>query len=124
MNTVALRRQSGEGRIGFVFSVIVIILCGLVVAEWLPRRFNVGQLEDFMIDQATLAGKLRPEQIKKAILSKARQLDLPVDPKNLEVKGSSARILIRTDYDIELDFKFMKYTWHVEHNIDRPVFTI
>ena len=122
MNTNAWRRQSGEGKIGFIFSVVVIIACGLVIAEWLPQRYNVGKLEDYMVGQAELATKLQAEQIKKGVLAKARQLDLPVDPKNLEVSMRAGKIAIRTEYDLELDFKFMKYTWHVEHDIDRPVF--
>lgn len=118
------RGERGEGKIGCIFWTAALIV-GIVVA-WVavPVKIKTSELHDFMIDQATNASQTRSgEALKKRILARAKELDLPVTAKNLTVVRSEARVRMTADYTVTLEFPFgLSYDWHFEHEVDRPIF--
>jgi hypothetical protein len=60
--------------------------------------------------------------MKKALLRKARDLQLPVDPKRLTVSKRGERIRIECSYEVPIEFPGYTYVWHFEEEIDEPIF--
>jgi hypothetical protein len=115
-------RQRGEGRIGCLFWLIVLAVVALVGVKMVPVKYKSSQLYDFMYEQAKYAQQTSPDEMKKALLRKARDLQLPVDPKRLTVSKRGERIRIECSYEVPIEFPGYTYVWHFEEEIDEPIF--
>ena len=117
-------RQSGEGKLSAIFWLAVVVVAGLGAYEWVPLRIAVAELEDYMVESAQRAHNASPEQIKKNILIRAQELQLPLDKGNLEVKRLAGRIQMTAEYVLPVELPFYTYNWTVNHDVDRAVFII
>ena len=88
-------RQRGEGRVGCLFWAVVFAVVALIGVKAVPVKYKSSQLFDFMDEQAKFAQQTTPDAMKKAILRKARELQLPLDPKKLTVSKQGGRITSR-----------------------------
>ncbi len=116
------RRQRGEGRLGCLFWGIVLAIVILIAIKAVPVKYSSSKLFDFMDEQAKFAQQVKPDYMKRAILRKARELELPLDPKRLTVEKTGGRIRIRASYEVPLEFPGYTYIWHFEEEIDEPIF--
>lgn len=115
--------ERGEGRIGCLFWALLFIAAAVVAWEMVPVKIRSSQLYDFMIDQAAVATYNRSEEaIKKRILRKARDLDIPLHKDNLTVKRVGDSIQMRARYTIPVEFPGYTYDWHFEHEIQRELY--
>lgn len=117
--------QKGEGNLGCIFWLVVMVVVGYVAWTMVPIKIASAQLSDFMVDQAQVAEHRSPEQIRKSILAKARDLDLPLDPKKVQVERKGDYIYMDAEYTVPVEFVGgFVYEWHFEHHIDRPIFIV
>ena len=108
--------QRGEGNIGCIIWSLVLVIVVMVAWKMVPIKVATAEFHDFMDDQARVAGNFRsPEPIRKAILNKARELDLPVDPKALKVDLTRERIKMQVEYTIPVEFPGFTYAWDFEY---------
>jgi hypothetical protein len=117
-------RQKGDGKIGCIFWVALLLIFALVAWQVVPVKINVADLDEFITRQAETAGRASAERIKKAILTRANDLGLPVTKDNLKVEKGGDRIVISCNYEIPVSVFGFIYKWRVSHEIDRPVFVI
>ncbi len=115
-------RQRGEGRAGCMFWVAVLIVGALIGFKVVPVKFASARFYDYMYEQAKYAQRSKPEFIKKVIMRKARELNLPIDPKKVVVKKRGGRILIQAEYTVNLEFPGYTYVWNFQEEIDEPIF--
>lgn len=117
------RGQAGEGRIGCIFWLLVLVVGVVIAWEMVPIKMRSAQLYDFMEDQAAIATYSRDsEAIKKRILAKASELDIPLDKDHLEVTRQGDRIRMRATYTIPAEFPGYTYNWNFRHEIDRNLY--
>ena len=114
----------GEGKIGCVIWLLALVAVVGIAAKLIPIKIRTAELYDFMEEQAMFAGRRGPEQLKKAILNRAEELDLPLIKKNIQVKRTGGRIRMRATYTVPVEFPGYTYMWDFEHIIDRPVFVV
>lgn len=114
--------QRGEGRVSFLFWTAVLILALMCGFEFVPKRWRVAQMEDYLVEAAKQASFRNSEQLKKMILVRASELGLPIDEKELDVKVTTRSVSIRTEYVLPLDFPLYTYDWNVRHDVRRQVF--
>ena len=114
----------GQGRVGCLLWAVALGIALLVAWKALPVKITDVEFDDFLEQQAQFAGRSKGEDIRKRILKRAKELDIPLDPKDLVVEKSNARVRIRCSYTVELDFSVYVYKWHFEHHFDRPIFII
>jgi hypothetical protein len=120
--------QRGEGNLGCIFWTAVLAVVVLVAWKMVPVKIKSAELYDFMVDQAGYASNASNSApvIKKRILSKARELDLPLDKDHLTVERTSdnlgGRIKMRATYTVPVDFPGYTYLWSFDHEVDRPVY--
>lgn len=114
----------GDSKLGCIFWLAVLIAGALIAWEAVPVKVRTAELHDFMTDMAIYATRERSsEAIKKRVLAKATELELPLDPKRLTVERDEATIRLEADYTVVLDFPFgLTYDWQFHHEVDRPIF--
>jgi hypothetical protein len=116
--------EKGEGNLGCIFWVLVLAVAVMAAWKMVPVKMASAELESFMEEQAKFAEKTPPEAIKKAILRKAEELELPLDPKNLTVERSSRKdhISMSAEYTVPVEFPGYTYEWHFHPVIKRDIY--
>lgn len=114
--------QRGEGNLGCVLWLLLLAVAVLIAWKAVPVKIKSAELYDFMVEQAKWAASSNPEVIKKRILHRAKELDLPVDEKNVQVERIGDRIRMKCSYTVPLDFPGYTYHWNFAHEVDRPIF--
>lgn len=117
-------RQSGEGKLSAIIWLAILIVAGVGAYEWVPLRIAVAELEDYMVESAQRAHNASPQQLKKNILIRAEELQLPLDKDSIEVKRVAGRIQMTAEYVLPVELPFYTYNWTVNHDVDRAVFII
>lgn len=114
--------ERGEGNLGCILWLLAVLVVGMVLWKAVPVKIANAELYSYMEDLTQFASNKSEAQLRKMILIKAQELDLPVKAKQIQVERSRNRIKLRCNYTILLDFPLYTYTWNVEHEIDRPIF--
>lgn len=117
-----LRAEAGDTKLGCI--VWLIIMAVLTVAMWqiVPAKMRSAELYDYITDQARLAQRSSHEQLKKKILKKAGELEIPLRKEDLKVTGGRERISIHCTYSIPIELPGYTYVWEFEHSIDEQLY--
>jgi hypothetical protein len=119
-----MRRQSGQGKIGCVLWILAFSICALAAYKMVPIKIKSAELHDFMVDQAKWTARRTAEQVAKAVLQKAQELELPVTEDDVRVVIERERIKMDVSYTVPVEFPGYTYYWKFNHNVDRPIFII
>jgi hypothetical protein len=120
-----MRRQAGEGVMGCVVWLLILAAIGLVLIKVLPVKIASAELADFMVEQAKFAGRgTTAAGVQQAIYDKAVALDLPVAKKDIVVRLTGGRIMMKCTYSVPIDLVVYTYVWEFKHEENRPVFII
>lgn len=114
--------QRGEGNIGCILWLVVLLVAGLVLWKAIPVKMANATLYDHMIEMTKFSARRSPEYLKKQILNKAEELKLPVKSKNVQVEKKNERIRMRVRYMVPVELLGFTYEWKVDHEVDRPIF--
>lgn len=114
--------HKGEGKIGCIFWLALLAVFAMVAWQAVPAKINTADFNDFLIRQAESAGSRSASQIKGAVLSRAKDLGLPVTKDNLTVTKTNARVAIKCEYELPVSLVFYTHQWKVTHDVDRPYF--
>lgn len=116
--------RRGEGKIGCIlWSALLIAFVG-VCWKVVPVKIRSAELYDFMEEQAMFAGTSKPDAIKKRIVGRAEELELPVTKKSIVVQRRGGRVRMKCTYTVPIEFPGYTYYWNFEHVVDRPVFVV
>jgi hypothetical protein len=118
----ANRATAGEGRLGCMLWVALLVVGGLIAWKAIPVKIAAAELQDFMVEQAKFAAAATPETISGRIFNKARDLDLPLDKQNIRVEKGGGRILMAASFTVPLEFPGYVYYWEFDLEVDRPIF--
>lgn len=114
--------QKGEGTFGCVLWSLVLVIIVMIAWKMVPIKVATAEFHDFMDDQAKVAGNRSAAAIRKAIMHKARELDLPIDPKELVVEHDRKVIKMQVSYTIPVEFPGYTYYWDFEYAEKFPIF--
>jgi len=116
------RRQRGEGKIGCLIGLVVLLLAVMVAYKMVPVKVKAAEMRDTVQDEAKSASQHNDAYIVKAILVKAQSLELPVVEKNIEVVRKGGEIRVDVDYTVPVEFPGFVYQWHFHHRAENPLF--
>lgn len=116
------RRERGEGQLGCLVGLVVLLLAGLIAYRMIPIKVKAAELRDEVVDEAKSAGQHRDAQIIKAIVAKAEQLELPVTEEDIVIKRRSADISVEVTYTVPVEFPGYTYEWNFRHYTENPIF--
>ena len=119
-----LQFRHGQGKIGCIIWLLVLLAVVGIAAKLIPIKIRSAELYDFMEEQAMFAARTKPEEIKKRILRRAEELELPLTKKNLVVERRAGRVRMRATYTVLIELPGYTLEWPFEHILDRPVFIV
>ena len=73
-----LNPRYGQGKIGCILWLLVLLAVVGVAAKLIPIKIKSAELYDYMEEQAMFAGRAGTETLKKRILDRAEDLDIPL----------------------------------------------
>lgn len=117
-----LRNGRGDTKLGCVLWMILLAAVVVVLVKAAPVRIRAAQLQDFMEEQAKFAQRTNPETLKKRIVNRAYELQIPLDPKNVKVVRGRGSIRMTADYTEPLDFYVYQRNWDFHLVVDEPIF--
>ena len=113
----------GEGRIAFIFALIILVAAVFVAARLIPVKVKAYQFADYMRDEAQRTAWTKDDEtLKKHLLEKARMLDLPITEENLKVIIGGGEIVVSARYEIPVDLGVKTYVWHFDQQERAPLF--
>ena len=116
------RREQGEGRLGCLFGLVVLLLAGMVAYKMIPVKVKAAEMRDIVNDEAHSAGQHNDKFIAASVLRKAQSLDLPVTEKDIKVERYAGEIKVEVDYTVPVKFPGYTYQWHFHHKAENPIF--
>ena len=114
--------ERGSGNLGCILWLVVLLLGALIAWKAIPVKIRSAELYDAMEDMAKFSARNKPEDLKKQILNRARDLDLPLQKDNVRVQRIGDRIKMEASYSVPLEFPGYTYYWSFNHQVDRPIF--
>ena len=118
------KKQKGEGWLGCIVWALIILTIGLIAYRTIPVKIRSAQFYDSMVEQAKFADRNPPTRIRQSLLRKAKELDMPLDPKNLKVERYGDNIRMKAQYTITVELPFYSWDWEFRPEVDRPIFIL
>lgn len=121
---IRTRAERGEGRGGCIFGLIFLLVAIFIAYKMIPVKVKAAELRGTIVDQAKSAGLPRHDDayIRRAILHKARELELPLEDRGLRITRTATNIRIRAEYVVPIEFPGYTYNWKFDHDYENPVF--
>jgi hypothetical protein len=117
------RHERGEGRFGTLVGVCVLGISIYLGVKVIPVMVNVYAFRDFLEEQARFAALAkRDEDVKNRVLAKARELDLPIGAKNVQVARSQTHFDINVKYVVPIETPIYTYNWSLAEAVRAPLF--
>ena len=116
------RRELGEGRIGCLIGLVILLIAGMVAYKMIPVKVKSADMRETVQAEARSAGQHNDKSIVQSLLNKAHSLELPVAAENIAVVRTSGNIRIDVDYTVPVKFPGYVYQWHFHHRAENPIF--
>lgn len=116
------RRERGEGQFGCLVGLVVLLLAGLIAYKMIPVKVKAADLRETIVDESKSAGQHNDGQIRKQILAKADESDLPVTDKDIVINRTSSSIKIKVTYTVPVEFPGYTFNWNFKVETDNPIF--
>ncbi len=86
-----------------------------VLLSLMPVYFENYQLGQF-VKQLARGPNAPDDTLRAAVLKRARELDLPVDPGDVAITHSDGKSVIATKYKVQMDFLLYQVDLHFHAN--------
>ena len=116
-------RERGEGRIGFLISLIVLGVAIFLGAKIIPVRITAYEFKDTLREEARYAAVRNDDKtVADRIMQKAEELEIPLKRKNLKLKRTTGEITISAQYEHPIDLKVTTYIYRFDEKEKAPLF--
>ena len=116
------RFAAGDSKLGCFIWLAILGIFIMVALKAVPVKISGSQLYDYMENQAKFSRRPTGPILRRRILGKAKELNLPVTDKDVKVIVGGARVIMEVKYMVPLEFPGYTYEWEFDFKIDRPVF--
>jgi hypothetical protein len=114
----------GEGKAGVVFWILVFVVAAVVGKEWIPAKISDMQLKDHIDELAKLYPRQTGDWFVEQIVRRAKDLDIPLDRKKVQVEKTQQRVRVRFEYTQELDLILTTWPLTFKCDVERDIFLI
>ena len=119
------RSERGEGNLGCILWLLALGLAILIAWKAVPVKLQSTELYDYMDELAKFsAAQMKPDELKKRILDRAAQLQIPLRKEDVRVERNGDRIYMEVEYTIPVEYPGYTYQWNFHHKLDRPIFIV
>ena len=120
---MGIGNQRGNGRVGAIIAIAVLgigIFCGVKI---IPVRIAAFELRDYVEEECRFAAVRKHEsEVRKRILQKAEELEIPLDPRRLELKRTRGEMIIKASFEQPIDLKVYTYVYRYKIDERAPLF--
>lgn len=116
------RRERGEGQVGCLIGLVLLLIAGLVAYKMIPVKVKAAEMRDVVQDSARAAGTMNDNAILQAVLHKAQQLQLPITENDIQVERARGEIRVEVKYTVPVNFPGYTYKWNFHHKAENPIF--
>ena len=104
--------QRGSSRVKLIAFVAVVVIVIYVGVKVIPLLVNNMQFQDAIESTARFASVNRQtvEDIRTAVLKEAENEDIPIDAKDIHVKGDNGHVEIAADYSVTVNLGVYQWT--------------
>jgi hypothetical protein len=109
-----LRNERGGGRLGVIFWLLLMAAGIFVAIRTIPARVAVLELHDFADAEVQHAGtmpKIKEEEIFKRILDKAKELNVPLTKKDLDLDVRPNDVRLTMKHRVTVNLEVYELTW-------------
>ena len=114
--------ERGEGRFGCVVGLLVLLAAVFIAYKVIPVKIRSAELRQVIVDEAKSAGTRNNQKMRAAIMTKARDLNLPLTDENLKINRVASEIKVEATYTVPVDFAGYTYQWNFHHKAQNPIF--
>ena len=127
--------QHGEGKLGLIIGLIVLMIAVFVVVKTVPIYLAVGAFNDEIINIAEGRGYKHgntkaadKREIAKAVVFHANKINLLLDEENVitpdqvDVRFHGNNVIIKVAYTLKINYGFYTYVWDKQHEVQRQRF--
>ena len=93
-----------------MFILLVLALAIYLGWKFIPPYMHAYQFNDFIKGEVkyALASRRTPEIVRQHILDEAKDLDIPIGPRDVVIKTNGPSFTVEFDYDIPVDMRVYK----------------
>jgi hypothetical protein len=120
-----VRSERGAGRIGVFIWLVLMAIAIFIAARTIPVRLHVLEFHDYVDEQTRYAAasrNLTENEVRLSILEKARELELPLDPKQLRYDKKKNEIIVRVKHAVTVDLEVYEWTWAYDRQFEHVRF--
>lgn len=114
--------QSGEGKAGCLFWVLLLLAGAVAAGKMVPVEISNMKLRDAMQELASTQSHRSQEFFEKEIRNKARYLELDIPKDQIRVKKYEKRVIMEVEYTVPIDFYAFQWDWHREIRVDEDIY--
>jgi len=115
--------ERGEGRFGTLFALTLLAVMIYLGVKVVPVMVNTYAFKDFIEEEARFAAVRRDDdEIRTRVWQKARELDLPIELKQILTERSNTRFDIAVRYSIPIVTPVYTYVWELDEKVSSPLF--
>lgn len=115
--------ERGEGQMGTFFALFIVATLIYLGVKVVPVMITTYTFRDFLVEEARFAAlKTKDEEIKKNVLRKAQELELPVGPGDIKINRTQSYCDIMVSYTIPIQTPIYTYNWAVSEQSRAPLF--
>ena len=116
------RRERGESQFGCLVGLVLLLIAGLIAYRMIPIKVKAADMRDTVTDEAKSAGQHKDDVIRKRILAKAEELELPLAEEDIDIRRANQSIRIEVSYTVPVEFPGYTYQWDFHHKAENPIF--
>jgi hypothetical protein len=123
MSTGARNGERGEGRLGTLFGLCLLLTTIYLGYKVLPVLINAYAFRDYIEQESRFAALAKKdEDVAKRVLRKAQELELPVNAKNIRVERTPTHFDIAVNYSVPIETPVYTYVWIFNEEYKAPLF--
>ena len=116
-------RQRGEGRLSFLLTLAVFGAVIFVAVKIVPVRIAAYEFRDLVREEARRVAVRRDyRSANQRLMRAAKEMELPIKNKAIEVRQNSREVVIRASYEQPVDLKVYTYVYKFEAEERAPLF--
>ena len=115
--------ERGEGRAAFIITLALFLVGVFLAIKIVPVRIDGYQFREVLREEARFAAVHRNDQkVQQRILDSARSMNIPLDPKNLNIRRTQVEVVISVSYEKPVDLRVGTYTYRFKTEQKAPLF--
>jgi hypothetical protein len=115
--------EQGNGRLSFLVTVAIVGIVAFVAVKIVPVRIDAYSFRDTLREEARLgAVRKSNEAVFERIMSRAMDLGIPLERKNLRVHRTDRKFVIQATYEQPVDLAVTTYHYRFYAREEAPLF--